>query len=246
LKTSPVFQEELNMLSDVTGYPLGDFGSLNLWTANRYYYLKGQKIFKLIGGNMFEPPKIQWLKDEKRIFKEIKAAELRTEDEIKNTIKKANRFILGTIEERAIHFIRETKESLRDKIIWTAVSFSGGKDSATVSHLVRKALGNGVIHIFSDTTIEHPSTYDFLDRYHESEKIYLVRAKPEKDFMTMVHRAQMPSRIHRWCCSVVKTAPIEGLLKMIVDNGKKVLTFDGVRHEESKRREGYNSVSYDT
>lgn len=87
LKSSPVFQEELDMLSDVTGYPLSMFGSLNLWTANRYYYFKGQKVFKLIGGNMVSPPRIEWLKDEKRIFKEIKNAELKTDGEIKSTIK---------------------------------------------------------------------------------------------------------------------------------------------------------------
>ncbi len=178
LKSSPVFQEELDMLSDVTGYPLSMFGSLNLWTANRYYYFKGQKIFKLIGGNMFSPPRIEWLKDEKRIFKEIKNTELKTEDEIKSTIREANRFALGTLEEKAIRFIRETKESLKDKIVWIAISFSGGKDSAIVSHLARKALGNSIIHICSNTTIEHPLTYDYLDNYQDTERIYLIRANP--------------------------------------------------------------------
>ncbi len=46
-----------------------------------------------------------------------------------------------------------------------------------------------------------------------------------------------PSRIHRWCCSVMKSAPLARKLKEI--SGKKqpqVLLFDGVRAEESVNR----------
>lgn len=246
LKASPVFQEELNMLSDVTGFSLNKFGPLNLWTANRYYYFKGQKIFKLIGGDMYNVPKIKWLKDEKRIYKELKSMKPKIKKETRKIIKEANRFTLGTLEEKAINFIKETRENLKDKIILTAVSFSGGKDSAVVSHLARKALGNRVLHFFSDTTIEHPSTLEYIEKFHDSEKLFLLSTKPATEFMDIVNKAQMPSRIHRWCCSMLKASNIENFVKKIADNGKKVLTLDGVRWEESKRRQSYSQIFYET
>ena len=45
LKASPVFKEELKMLADVTGEPVDEFNSLELWAANRHYYYEGKKIW---------------------------------------------------------------------------------------------------------------------------------------------------------------------------------------------------------
>ncbi|GEM_PF-4510770 len=38
LKISPVFEEELKMLREVTGEPVDEFDSLELWTSSRYYF----------------------------------------------------------------------------------------------------------------------------------------------------------------------------------------------------------------
>ena len=49
-----------------------------------------------------------------------------------------------------------------------------------------------------------------------------------------------PSDKHRWCCSVMKTAPLYRTLKVPGTNRQaKVLVFDGVRAEESTRRSTY-------
>ena len=54
------------------------------------------------------------------------------------------------------------------------VSFSGGKDSTVVSHLVTKALGSHkVLHIFGDTTLEHDLTYEY-------KKDFLKMKKPQE------------------------------------------------------------------
>jgi 3'-phosphoadenosine 5'-phosphosulfate sulfotransferase (PAPS reductase)/FAD synthetase len=54
----------------------------------------------------------------------------------------------------------------------------------------------------------------------------------------------VPSRFHRWCCTVAKTAPLYKLLKEINGNGKQpnVLVFEGVRAEESNAREKYARI----
>lgn len=53
-----------------------------------------------------------------------------------------------------------------------------------------------------------------------------------------------PSRMHRWCCAVMKTAPLYRLLKEEAGLGKQpsVLVFEGVRAEESERRSQYNRI----
>lgn len=51
-----------------------------------------------------------------------------------------------------------------------------------------------------------------------------------------------PSDTHRWCCSVMKTAPLYRMLKTGDGKQAKILTFDGVRAEESVRRSTYNRI----
>ena len=53
-----------------------------------------------------------------------------------------------------------------------------------------------------------------------------------------------PSRIHRWCCSIMKSAPLSRLLKEITNKGKQpnAVLFDGVRAEESASRSSRSRV----
>ena len=46
-------------------------------------------------------------------------------------------------------------------------SFSGGKDSTVLSHIVRERYPN-ILHIFSDTTCEYPATIDFVKELAEA------------------------------------------------------------------------------
>jgi len=243
LKSSPVFKEELQMLSEATGEPVDEFNSLELWTANRYYYYEGKKIFKVIGGNLIENPQIKWVKNKKMVLDKLNRYDRFDEDEYCYRVKEANRFALGTLEEKAIRFVRETIEKLGKQIEYKAVSFSGGKDSVVVSYLVRKALGsNGILHIFANTTLENPDTLNFVEDFANNERIFLLKAEPQQSFLKLVDKALLPSRIHRWCCTALKIAPIEKLLRQILEPRAKILMFDGIRHEESSRRKKYESV----
>jgi len=49
----------------------------------------------------------------------------------------------------------------------------------------------------------------------------------------------------RWCCTIFKAGPINNLLQTLGEDGKtvKVLTYYGIRNDESARRADYNAVT---
>ena len=123
-------------------------------------------------------------------------------------------------------------------------SFSGGKDSQVVLDLVTRVVpAEDVVVIYSDTGYELPPSInlynkikDFYNRKYPNLKFYT--AKNHQPVLYYWDEIGTPSRIHRWCCSIMKSAPLSKLLKDIVGGGKQpnAVLFDGVRAEESPSR----------
>lgn len=139
---------------------------------------------------------------------------------------------------------------LATKIDIFLASFSGGKDSQVVLDLCTRALPpNAFEVIYSDTGYELPTS---LSLYEEVIEHYTA-LYPGLKFSTARNHASVlsywdkigtPSDTHRWCCSVMKTAPLYRSLKIPGTNKQaKVLTFDGVRAEESVRRGAYERTA---
>lgn len=139
---------------------------------------------------------------------------------------------------------------LTSKIELFIASFSGGKDSQVMLDLVTRVIPSEELFvIYSNTGYELPSS---LKLYEETKKIYGNKYPSLKFEMTQNHQDVLyywdemdsPSRIHRWCCAVMKTAPIYRRLKEIHGTGKqpKVMAFEGVRAEESERRSQYSRI----
>jgi len=128
-------------------------------------------------------------------------------------------------------------------------SFSGGKDSQVVLDLCTRAIPPSDFEvIYSDTGYELPTSLAL----YEEVKSYYRKLYPELRFRTARNHESVlnywdkigtPSDTHRWCCSVMKTAPLYRMLKIEGTNKQaRVLTFDGVRAEESTRRSNYERV----
>lgn len=124
-------------------------------------------------------------------------------------------------------------------------SFSGGKDSQVVLDLCTRAIPSTDFEvIYSDTGYELPPS---LSLYEDIQKHYKEKFPDLKFSLTKNHESVLkywdkigtPSDTHRWCCSIMKTAPLYRSLKLEGNKQAKVLAFDGVRAEESVRREGY-------
>jgi len=150
------------------------------------------------------------------------------------TLYKANKSTLDVLENEAISFIQTivNEHPIRKPV----VSFSGGKDSTVVSHIVRRALAtDGVLHVFGDTTIEYPDTYEFVDELSKENYSPFKATNYGRNFIEMCNLLEPPSRINAWCCSVFKAGPISSIMNTI--NGKNgVISFEGIRKRESNSR----------
>lgn len=150
---------------------------------------------------------------------------------------------LSVAEKRGKKILKTTK------IDYFLASFSGGKDSQVVLDLCTRALPPDAFQvIYSDTGYELPSS---LELYQEVQKHYKALFPTLKFSLARNHESVLnywdkigsPSDKHRWCCAVMKTAPLYRKLKVHGTNKQaKVLAFEGVRSEESVKRSAYERI----
>ena len=239
----PVFPEERLLLEIILKKPLA-FVNSSVWngTGNRYY-VDGKRISLSISKvKDLDPEEIRQQLD---IYKE-QNDEIFFYEMIERWVR-ANSAHYHFITTEAKQFISEySKKYLNDDTASAFVSFSGGKDSTVVSDLVRKALGTpSVIHIFGNTTLEFPHTYEYIKRFRKSNrKTPLLSAEnKEQDFFNLCDIFGPPSRSLRWCCTIFKTGFIGEKIAKTFGDKKTVLTFYGIRRSESTSRNNYERSS---
>lgn len=140
----------------------------------------------------------------------------------------ANRERYEALVEEADEYIRRVAADYNFMEMF--VSFSGGKDSTVVSDLVMRALGNPkVLHIFGDTTLEFPFTYEYVKRFKQEhpQTPVITACNKEKDFEELCRMIGPPSRVMRWCCTVFKTGSIQKTIKSLFRNKRNP---DFLRH----------------
>ncbi len=236
----PVFPQERLLLELILDQPFA-FREKAVWngSGNRYY-VDGKRID-------FSVAKLKELDTEKIRQQYEKYEPQNTDIYFKEQMQrfiKANRRRYEEITEEAEEYIRQ---SVKDYgVMEMFVSFSGGKDSTVVSDLVTRALGNPkILHIFGDTTLEFPYTYEYVKRFkeeHPHTPMITARNK-EKDFEQLCRLIGPPSRVMRWCCTVFKTGSIQKTIKSLFRNKSQILTFYGIRRSESASRNKYDRDS---
>lgn len=239
----PVFPEERLLLEIILKKPLA-FLRDSVWngSGNRYY-VNGEKIpFSVTSIDHLDADEIR--SDLEKYGPQNSCAAF---DEMIERWVEANASRYHHINDEARTYIIEKSAPYQgDNSCAMFISFSGGKDSTVVSDLVRKALGRpDIIHIFGNTTLEFPETYDYLKRFKQkNQRTPVLKAEnTEQDFFNLCQVFGPPSRTLRWCCTVFKTGFIGERIKRTFGDKKRILTFYGIRRSESNSRSSYERSS---
>lgn len=241
----PVFPEERLLLEAIEGEPF-KYVNKSIWnTTGNNYYVNGEKIKFVI----------------KDVVNNINANDLRTiienckeknkqyeenfyeQDYIKNFIK-ANEIRYNSIVTEAYDYIRRISKNYQLDSMF--VSFSGGKDSTVTSDLVMNALNTDkIIHIYGDTTLEYPETGIYIKEFKKAypKTPLLVAKNKDQDFNELCKVVGPPSRVMRWCCTIFKTGAITRKIDSTFKDRINVLTFQGLRRNESLARSKYDRES---
>ncbi len=215
-----------------------------MWAEANTYWYRGTCVAKLKGGNICKAPEIIIPLDEQGdvIVPEPYGIPLRPID--MDLMLKKNAEFISILEQTTIKKIVAIYEKYVKKIDLFHVAYSGGKDSAVLLDLVKKALPHGsFVVIFGDTGMEFPDTYDNIVATksmceREGIPFYTARSHltPEQSWKMF----GPPSRVLRWCCSVHKSAPQMLKLREITGKNDYIgLAFVGVRLHESVKRAKY-------
>lgn len=233
----PVFPQERLLLELIWNKPPKTYEKASIWNCSgNYYFIDGKRIrFSVKDLKNLDVEKIR-----QRYFKEEPEIDETYFNGFIEKFVRANQSRYDDIVKEATDYIRKATKgyTIRDMF----VSFSGGKDSTVTSDIVMRALSDTkILHIFGDTTLEFPETLKYVERFQrEHPKTPVLSSKnKDKDFEELCRLVGPPSRVMRWCCTVFKTGAIQRKIKMLFRNKNKILTFYGIRRNESKSRSKY-------
>lgn len=241
----PVFPEENMLISIILEDDPFKYQKSSVWYGNGMYIIDGNKIkLPVTKLNKLPIEKIKVFKE--KYDKNVDNLDYQWFDKFTGRYVSANADRYNFITEEAVHFVQKYKE--RYAIDDMMVSFSGGKDSTVTSHIVNRALGtNKVLHVFGDTTLEFPYTLEYKKRFKrndESQGVRILTAQNrEKNFEELCEVIGPPSRVMRWCCTVFKTGAIQKTIASAFKHKKNILSFQGIRHNESASRSKYERES---
>lgn len=236
----PVFPEERLLVEILLDKPL-EFVEKSVWCHNNRYYIDGKR--KLITSKHYKKYTSDYITEKLDEYKKYN-----TYDYFNSYIERftlANKVHLNYLVDEAHSFIKNVSAKYPEESI--VLSFSGGKDSTVTADLAIRALSNpSLVHIFGDTTLEFPLTMEYAKRYRENNQkaIFKIAKNKDQNFRDVCEDIGPPARMMRWCCSMFKTGPITRVLNSLY-NDENILTFYGIRKNESVSRSKYNRIEDD-
>lgn len=235
----PVFPQERLLLEILLGKPM-EFLNDSVWHTGTRYIINGNAVTL--------PSKITSTADPDKIREQLSIYEEKNQhSNFETYVQKwiqCNHERYQYITTEAMHAIQEAAASFTPANMF--VSFSGGKDSTVTSDLVIRALGNpSIIHLYGDTTLEFPESERYVKRFKENNRKtpFLVSRNNEKNFYDMCDIIGPPSRVKRWCCTIFKTGAITKKIEKTFPGVKTLLSFQGIRRNESNSRNKYDRMS---
>ena len=237
----PVFPEERLLIEILLNKKPHQHVEDSVWAADSRYYINGKAIS--LSSKLFQDADADSISQLLNTHKPNNSYVFF--DRHIETFIKANSARLHYIKDEANDFIHRAAEGFDEEHI--VLSFSGGKDSTATADVVIKSLGNpSLVHIFGNTTLEFPLTYEYADRYREDHPLAIFKTAKnrEQNFHDVCGDIGPPARMMRWCCSMFKTGPITRVINGLYRN-QQILTFYGIRKSESVSRSKYNRIEDD-
>ena len=220
-----------------------------MWCESNVYWYKGTAIAKIKGGDLYHSPILTPCMDDNEQVLFGKHSGYRLQPINIDGMNAKNKDLLAVMEETTVKMIVKEYQKFKDKLDIFHVAFSGGKDSAVLLDLVKKALPKGsFVVIFGDTGMEFPDTYKAVEITksqceQDGTPFYIAQShfKPEDSWKIF----GPPARVLRWCCSVHKSTPQTLKMREITGKNNYVgLDFVGVRKEESLARSKYDYENF--
>lgn len=248
----PVFPEERLLLELLLEKEPFSLASSSVWNSANRYYIDGKSV--AISSSVFRNADCDALRKK---LDELSKENLEiSKNHFDSTIQKfiqANKSRFDSIKDEAFGFVQNEAEKFVQKNGTGSenrmiVSFSGGKDSTATADVVVKALANPKItHLFGNTTLEFPMTIDYAERYRKNHPLaeFRIAKNTDQNFYEVCKEIGPPARMMRWCCSMFKTGPITRVLNRKFGD-KQILTFYGIRKNESVSRSKYSRVTENT
>lgn len=211
------------------------------WGVDRKYFYKNTLIAEINKCNIYITPELTFYNNKIKTLNEINVEDLLALNEDK----------LYILENESMDYIKSIFDIYNKKFDAFVVSFSGGKDSQVVLDLVSRVLPvKKYFVVYMDTGMELPCTQSIVAKTKAKYKgLYkdfkLSSAASDQSAISQRQRFGPPSRFSRWCCSVRKTSVFTIKMKEILktNDQPKCVVFEGVRSEESARREKYDRTA---
>ena len=246
----PVYAAEMDILGF---YKYWDYEKQNdtpyMWAESTAYWYRDVKIATIKGGDLYSSPELQPVRDETGTVLYGKELGITLQPIDIPAMCEKNRELMLVIEDATVKKIVKEYEKFKNKLDIFHVAFSGGKDSAVLLSLVKKALPkDSFVVIFGDTGMEFPDTYETV-RITKQEcdadgtPFYTARSHFDPDESWNLFGP--PARVLRWCCSVHKSTPQTLKMREITGKDNYIgLDFVGVRAAESVARSKYDYENF--
>ena len=150
-------------------------------------------------------------------------------------VVKANFKTIEKYERKALNSIIYTMN--RNPDLPLSVSFSGGKDSLVCLNLALKLEKIDFRVLFVNTGLEFSETIDYIESVMKTMNLmdkYCRLDIPTEKFWKSVEQFGPPGKDYRYCCKILKIAPVNDLIDQCV--GRKTLSLIGQRAYESIAR----------
>lgn len=246
----PVYAREMDILGFNKYWEYEDQNDVPyMWAESNVYWYRGTQIAKVKGGDLYTAPELEPVRNEEGLIPYNKNnGEVLQQIDIAAMCKE-NEELLTVIEDSTVKKIVKEYEKFSKKLDIFHVAFSGGKDSAVLLDLVKKALPiDSFVVIFGDTGMEFPDTYKAVEltkKQCEADETPFYVAKSHFDPQDSWKVFGPPARVLRWCCSVHKSTPQTLKMREITGKDNYIgMDFVGVRAHESLARSKYDYENF--